>query len=255
MKKYERISRLAETTTQQITSDEQSWTDFLQTAARLYKYPFEEQVLIYAQRPDATACASLEVWNTKMNCWVNRGAKGIALIDTASKEPKLKYVFDLTDVHKAKRIGRLPYIWELKDEHKASVISQLEKTYGKTASDMSFEERLIEISEHILLEYQDELLQDMDSIKQQLLSEDVDTSDLETKIRETMFSTVSFILLSRCGADMDLWKDWLNFSYIKELDNIKILSVVGAMATKMCRPILMEIGKAVEVYEKENAKK
>ena len=255
MKKYERISRLAETTTQQITSDVQSWTDFLQTAARLYKYPFEEQVLIYAQRPDATACASLAVWNTKMNCWVNRGAKGIALIDTASKEPKLKYVFDLTDVHKAKRIGRLPYIWELKDEHKASVISQLEKTYGKTASDMSFEERLIEISEHILLEYQDELLQDMDSVKQQLLSEDVDTSDLETKIRETMFSTVSFILLSRCGADMDLWKDWLNFSYIKELDNIKILSVVGAMATKMCRPILMEIGKAVAVYEKENAKK
>ena len=255
MKKYERISRLAETTTQQITSDVQSWTDFLQTAAKLYKYPFEEQVLIYAQRPDATACASLEVWNTKMNCWVNRGAKGIALIDTASKEPKLKYVFDLTDVHKEKRIGRLPYIWKLKDEHKASVISRLEKTYGKTASDMSFEERLIEISEHILLEYQDELLQDMGSVRQQLLSENVDTSDLETKIRETMFSTVSFILLSRCGADMDLWKDWLNFSYIKELDNTKILSVVGAMATKMCRPILIEIGKAVAVYEKENAKK
>lgn len=88
-------------------------------------------MLIYAQRPDASACASLETWNEKMNCWVNRGAKGIALIDTESERPRLKYVFDVSDVHKARRIGRDPYLWELQEEHKNAVMEQLEKLMGK----------------------------------------------------------------------------------------------------------------------------
>lgn len=92
--KYHYISALAEMTAADIVKNENEWTRFLTTAARLYKYPFNEQMLIYAQRPDATACASLETWNEKMNCWVNRGAKGIALIDTDSERSRLKYVFD-----------------------------------------------------------------------------------------------------------------------------------------------------------------
>ena len=111
--KYHYISALAEMTAADIVKNENEWIRFLTTAARLYKYPFNEQMLIYAQRPDATACASLETWNEKMNCWVNRGAKGIALIDTDSERPRLKYVFDVSDVHKARRIGRAPYLWEL----------------------------------------------------------------------------------------------------------------------------------------------
>ena len=114
--KYHYISALAEMTAGDIVKNENEWTRFLTTAARLYKYPFNEQMLIYAQRPDATACASLETWNEKMNCWVNRGAKGIALIDTDSERPRLKYVFDVSDVHKARRIGRDPNLWELKEE-------------------------------------------------------------------------------------------------------------------------------------------
>lgn len=128
--KYQMISIMAEETAREIAKNEQAWTRYLTTAARLYKYPFNEQMLIYAQRPDASACASLETWNEKMNCWVNRGAKGIALIDTESERPRLKYVFDVSDVHKARRIGRDPYLWELKEEHKAPVLAQLEKTYG-----------------------------------------------------------------------------------------------------------------------------
>lgn len=101
MTKYQMISALAEYTAKEVVQNEQEWTRYLTTAARLYKYPFNEQMLIYAQRPDATACASLETWNEKMFCWVNRGAKGIALIDTDSVRPRLKYVFDISDVHKA----------------------------------------------------------------------------------------------------------------------------------------------------------
>ena len=114
--KYHYISALAEMTAGDIVKNENEWTRFLTTAARLYKYPFNEQMLIYAQRPDATACASLETWNEKMNCWVNRGAKGIALIDTDSERPRLKYVFDVSDVHKARRIGQFPNLWEMREE-------------------------------------------------------------------------------------------------------------------------------------------
>ena len=122
--KYQMISIMAEETAREIAKNEQAWTRYLTTAARLYKYPFNEQMLIYAQRPDASACASLETWNEKMNCWVNRGAKGIALIDTESERPRLKYVFDVSDVHKARRIGRDPYLCEFQEEHKNAVIRQ-----------------------------------------------------------------------------------------------------------------------------------
>ena len=142
--KYQMISIMAEETAREIAKNEQAWTRYLTTAARLYKYPFNEQMLIYAQRPDASACASLETWNEKMNCWVNRGAKGIALIDTESERPRLKYVFDVSDVHKARRSGRDPYLWELQEEHKNDFIKQLEKTYGKTDSTLPFESRIIE---------------------------------------------------------------------------------------------------------------
>lgn len=149
MRKYDFISALAQETATEVVKNRDEWMKYLTTAARLYKYPFNEQMLIYAQRPDAIACASLETWNEKMNCWVNRGAKGIALIDTDSERPRLKYVFDVSDVHKARRIGRDPYLWELKEEHKAPVLAQLEKTYGATDVNIPFEERIREIADRI----------------------------------------------------------------------------------------------------------
>ena len=158
--KYQMISYLAEDTAKEIAKNGQEWTRYLTTAARLYKYPFNEQILIFAQRPDATACASLELWNEKMNCWVNRGAKGIALLDTENSYTRLKYVFDVSDVHKARRIGRDPNLWELREEHKETVLAQLEKTYGETDKNSSFEQRIMEISNRIALDYYEELLEE-----------------------------------------------------------------------------------------------
>lgn len=164
--KYQMISMLAEDTAGQIARNGQEWMKYLNTAARLYKYPFNEQMLIYAQRPDASACASLETWNEKMNCWVNRGAKGIALIDTDSERPRLKYVFDVSDVHKARRIGRDPYLWELREEHKDIVLARLEKTYGETDAQMPFEKRLIEIAERIAGDYYEELIPEIGYVRE-----------------------------------------------------------------------------------------
>ena len=131
MRKYKLISALAEETAKEVVRNEESWRRYLNTASRLHKYQFKEQLLIYAKRPDATACASIEIWNEKMHCWVNKGAKGIALIDEDSFSG-LKYVFDISDVHKARRIGQFPNLWEMREEHMEAVLSRLEKTYGDT---------------------------------------------------------------------------------------------------------------------------
>lgn len=126
-------------------------------------------MLIFAQRPDAFACASLEIWNEKMNCWVNNGAKGIALIDTESERPRLKYVFDVSDVHKARGIGRDPYLWELREKHKDAVMKQLEKNYGETDSTPPCESRIIELSARIAGDYYEELLPEITYAKEAFL--------------------------------------------------------------------------------------
>ena len=141
MRKYDFISALAKETAAEVVKNREEWMKYLTTAARLYKYPFREQLLIYAQRPDATACASIELWNERMHCWVNKGAKGIALLDEDDAHGKrLKYVFDVSDVHAARRIGRYPELWELHEEHKEDVIKRLEQTYGATDDKKLFEE-------------------------------------------------------------------------------------------------------------------
>ena len=254
MTKYQMISALAEYTARNVAQSEDNWKHYLTTAARLYKYPFNEQILIYAQRPDATACASLETWNEKMNCWVNRGAKGIALIDTDSERSRLKYVFDVSDVHKARRIGRDPYLWELKEEHKAPVLAQLEKTYGATDVNMPFEERIMEIADRIGQDYYEELLPELNYVKEGSFLDDLNELNLRIRLRETLASSISFTLLSRCGADMDLWKDDMNFEYIHEFNNTKSLAVIGNATTEMCKPLLMEIGRTIGAYERQIAR-
>ncbi len=252
--KYQMISIMAEETAREIAKNEQTCTRYLTTAARLYKYPFNEQMLIYAQRPDASACASLETWNEKMNCWVNRGAKGIALIDTESERPRLKYVFDVSDVHKARRIGRDPYLWEFQEEHKNAVMEQLEKTYGKTDITLPFESRIIELSARIAGDYYEEILPGISYAKEGSFLEDLDEFNVGVRLRETLSTSIAYTLLSRCGADMEIWKDELDFSYISDFSTMDTLSVLGTATTEMRKPVLMEIGRTIAVHERQIAR-
>ena len=183
-KKYHEISVLAGETAKQVAKNGKEWTKYLDTAARLYKYPFEDQMLIYAQRPDAKACATMEIWNEKMFCWVNRGAKGVALFDRESERPRLRYVFDVSDVHKARRIGKDPYLWEMREEHKEAVAAQLEKTYGATDSGSSFESRLMEIARRIADDYYTELLPDMLYSKEGSFLEELDELNVGLRLRK-----------------------------------------------------------------------
>ena len=253
-KKYHEISLLAGETARQVSKNGEEWAKYLTTAARLYRYPFDDQMLIYAQRPDAGACATMGTWNEKMFCWVNRGAKGIALFDRESERPRLKYVFDVSDVHKSRRLGKDPYLWEIREEHKDAVLAQLEKTYGATDKDNSFESRLMEIAGRIAEDYYGELMQDMSYAKEGSFLEELDGLNVGLRLRETLSASIAYTLLSRCGADMDLWKDDLNFDYISEFNTTKALSVIGNATTDMCKPILMEIGKTVAAYDRQIAR-
>ena len=202
MTKYEKISVLAKETARSIGENKESWMNYLDVASRLYKYPFEDQILIYAQRPDATACAPLEMWNEKMFCWVNRGAKGIALIDQESDYPRLRYVFDVSDVHKARRIGKSPFIWNIREEHEEGILAALERIYGTTNQDSSFEDRIYQISKRIADDYYEEIVDDLIDVSAGSYLEDLDGDTVSLRLRETLEQSVCYTVLKRCGFDM-----------------------------------------------------
>lgn len=252
MRKYKLISALAEETTKEVVRNEENWRRYLNTASRLYKYPFKEQLLIYAQRPDATACAAIEIWNEKMHCWVNKGAKGIALIDEDSYSG-LKYVFDISDVHKARRIGRFPNLWEMRDEHMEAVISRLEKTYGDTDKEAEFVGRIREIAGRIAEDCYKELASDMEYLKEGSFLEELDELNVEIRIRETLADSIAYTVLKRCGMEESELAEEINFPYIHEFNTVETLSQLGSNVSDLSKPILMEIGKAIGAYDRQIA--
>ena len=253
MRKYDFISALAKETAAEVVKNREEWMKYLTTAARLYKYPFREQLLIYAQRPDATACASIELWNERMHCWVNKGAKGIALLDEDDAHGKrLKYVFDVSDVHAARRIGRYPELWELHEEHKEDVIKRLEQTYGATDDKKLFEERLMEIAERIAADYYEELLPDLQYMIEDSFLEGLDEQNIGIRLRETLADSISFTLLSACGADMEEYKSELAFDFIHEFNSMDTLAVLGDAANELAKPVLLEIGRTIRAYNRSH---
>ena len=254
MKKYDYISTLAQETAANVVKSSDEWMKYLTTAARLYKYPFCDQLLIYAQRPDATACASMDIWNEKMHCWVNRGASGIALIDESAKGKKLKYVFDISDVHAANHIGRYPQSWVLEEKHKDDVISHLETIYGGTDEDKSFEERLFEVSQKIVADYYEEILPDLQNKSEGSSLENLDEQNIGIRFKETLTDSIAFMLLSACGVDMKEYQSKFSFDFIHEFDTMDSLYILGDATSELAKPVLVEIGKTVRIYNRIHEK-
>lgn len=254
MKKYDYISTLAQETAANVVKSSDEWMKYLTTAARLYKYPFCDQLLIYAQRPDATACASMDIWNEKMHCWVNRGASGIALIDESAKGKKLKYVFDISDVHAANHIGRYPQSWVLEEKHKDDVISHLETIYGGTDEDKSFEERLLEVSQKIAADYYEEILPDLQNKSEGSSLENLDEQNIGVRFQETLTDSIAFMILSACGVDMKEYQPKFSFDFIHEFDTMDSLYILGDATSELAKPVLVEIGKTVRIYNRIHEK-
>ena len=250
MTKYVKISVLARETVKKVCRGREQWIRYLDVASRLYTYPFEDQLLIYAQRPDATACASLEMWNERMFCWVNRGAKGIALIDGESERPKLRYVFDVSDVHKARRIGKDPFIWHLREEHKEVVLAELEHIYGSTNDAIPFEYRIYEIAERIAEDFYEEAVDEVIDEAANSFLEDLDGDAVAVRFREMLVQSVSYTILKRCGCDMTEFADDFTFDYIHEFNTLRTLSVIGSTTSELCEPVLIRIGRTIARYDR-----
>lgn len=256
MRKYDLISALSAETSREVARNEESWKKYLNTASRLYKYPFKDQRLIYAQRPDATACASIEVWNEKMHCWVNKGAKGIALIDEeGSPYTGLRYVFDISDVHKARRIGRFPQLWEMREEHQEAVLDRLEGIYGDTSKEAGFTDRIREIAARIAQDCYGELASDMEYLKEGSFLEELDGLNVAVRVRETLADSIAYMVLKRCGMDDAELAEEIQFPYIHEFNTVETLSHIGDSISDLSKPVLMEIGKAIGAYDRNETSK
>ena len=248
--RFDEIFRLAKDTFERVSSSPGDWVEFLKTASRNYRYSFSDQLLVYAQRPDAKACAPIELWNNRMHCWVNRGAKGIALIDDSSERPKLRYVFDVSDVHRSRVNGVLPKLWEMQENYETDVIRRLEGIYGKTNEARPFADRLIELSNRIAAEYAPDVVNDLIEVQESSSLSGLDEFNVEMRLRETLGASIAYSLLSRCDEEADAYLGDLNFDYITDFDSPETLTVLGTATTDMCEPVLMEIGRTIEALEK-----
>lgn len=249
--KLQLISELSAQTADQITGSVDGWKSYLDTAARLYKYSFNDQLLIYAQRPDATACAEMELWNDKMRRWVKPGSKGIALIrENAWGRPRLSYVFDVADT-KPVRGARMPYLWEMREEHHGAILAALESQYGHTEGE-DFGDRLMELAARAVGESYREYLHDLTYDLEDSFLEGMDELNVDVRFRNTLTASVQYTLLTRCGLDPALYLEDDDLRGITEFSTPAVLHHLGDAASTVSQTMLVEIGRTIRAYDREH---
>ncbi|WP_270497208.1 hypothetical protein, partial [Hungatella effluvii] len=206
--KTEFYRQMADHVATQLTGSWQEWAGFLTTAARLYKYPFHEQLLIYAQRPDATACAEYDLWNEKMGRYVRRGSKGIALVDDSGDRPRLRYVFDISDTG-TREHSRTPWLWQLEERHLDSVQAMLERTYDVSGDDLAGQ--LTEVAGKLAEEYWTEHQQDFFYIVDGSFLEEYDEYNIGVQFKAAATVSITYALMSRCGLEPERYFDHEDF--------------------------------------------
>ena len=241
--KTEEYLALAQRTANGLTRYWESWTDYLTTASRLYKYPFADQLMIYAQRPDATACADFNIWNNRMNRYVRRGAKGIALLDESSGFPRLHYVFDVSDTG-VRRNSRDPEVWQFNDDLKQPVSEMLSKTYGISGERVS--QQLADVAGKLVADYWDNNGGDIRAIVDGSLLMDYDEAGVEMQFKSAAAISVTYTLLERCGFEPAGWFDKDDFQAIHDFSTPDAVFALGAAVSDMSREVLRNIERTVK---------
>ena len=241
--KTEEYLALAQRTANGLTRYWESWTDYLTTASRLYKYTFADQLMIYAQRPDATACADFDIWNNRMNRYVRRGAKGIALLDESSGFPRLHYVFDVSDTG-VRRNSRDPEVWQFNDDLKQPVSEMLSKTYGIGGERVS--QQLADIAGKLVADYWDNNGGDIRAIVDGSLLMDYDEAGVEMQFKSAAAISVTYTLLERCGFEPAGWFDKDDFQAIHDFSTPDSVYALGAAVSDMSREVLRNIERTVK---------
>ena len=241
--KTEEYLALAQQTAKELTRYWENWTDYLTTASRLYKYSFADQLMIYAQRPDATACASFDIWNNRMNRYVRRGAKGIALLDESSGFPRLHYVFDVSDTG-VRRNSRDPEVWQFNDDLKQPVSEMLSKTYGISGERVS--QQLADVAGKLVADYWDNNGGDIRAIVDGSLLMDYDEAGVEMQFKSAAAISVTYTLLERCGFEPAGWFDKDDFQAIYNFSTPDSVYALGAAVSDMSREVLRNIERTVK---------
>ena len=241
--KTEEYLALAQRTANGLTRYWESWTDYLTTASRLYKYPFADQLMIYAQRPDATACADFDIWNNRMNRYVRRGAKGIALLDESSGFPRLHYVFDVSDTG-VRRNSRDPEVWQLGPDLVQPVSEMLSKTYGISGERIS--QQLADVAGKLVADYWDNNGGDIRAIVDGSLLMDYDDAGVEMQFKSAAAISVTYTLLERCGIEPAGWFDKDDFQAIYNFSTPDSVYALGAAVSDMSREVLRNIERTVK---------
>ena len=241
--KTEEYLALAQRTANGLTRYWESWTDYLTTASRLYKYPFADQLMIYAQRPDATACAEFDIWRNRMNRYVRRGSKGIALLDESSGFPRLHYVFDVSDTG-VRRNSRDPEVWQFNDDLKQPVSEMLAATYGISGERVS--QQLADVAGKLVADYWDNNGGDIRAIVDGSLLMDYDEAGVEMQFKSAAAISVTYTLLERCGFEPAGWFDKDDFRAIHEFSTPDSVYALGAAVSDMSREVLRQIERTVK---------
>ena len=251
MAKFNDIRELAQQNARWVSNSPKDWMNYLDVAARLYRYSFKDTLLIHAQRTDATACAELEVWNKKMNRWVNRGAKGIALLDDASPRAKLRYVFDIADTHLVQG-GRTPILWRIDySEHQQMILDHLADTYALTQTD-SMNAALMELAQQLTAENLEEAMDGLEYEVTDTFLEGLDEDNLRVRFRELMTNSIFYTLSRRCGQEPLEVLDDEDFIRIVDFNQLPVLTFLGNAVSEQCEAVLRDIGREMQkIYRKE----
>ena len=237
---------LTEEVAKDVAANPQEWMRFLNTASRLYRYTFPEQLLIYAQRPGATAVASMEIWNQKMYRWIKKGSKGIALIDnTSGPKTKLRYVFDVQDTYKVKNLGRDPQLWNLNPEGEQLVADYLQERLALEATEGGLAEVLHQAAEESVQAWLPDAFDELQMDVAGTFLEDLDEQNQKVEFRELMTNSVWYVLLNRCGLDVQEYLDAEDFRHITDFNQLKVIGHLGSSVNEISRPVLMQIGRYV----------
>ena len=247
--KVQLYAQMADRTAEQITGSYQKWTAFLTTAARLYKYPYNEQLMIFAQRPEATACAEYDLWNKQMRRYVRRGSKGIALVDTSSDQPKLRYVFDVSDTSGGEN-SRRPYLWEYRQEHREVVSAALEQRFD-VSGENGLADQMERVAAQLVDEYWHDNRRDIVGIVDGSFLEDYDEFNIGAAFRNAAVVSTTYALLSRCGMQPRDYFEHEDFLNVFDFNTPQTVAALGTAISQSSELVLRQIEVTIKNYERE----
>ena len=249
--KYQEYRQMADTAERQLTSSYKSWTQFLRTAARLYKYPYNEQIMIHAQRPDATACAEYDFWNKKMGRFVRRGSTGIALIDTSGQKPQLRYVFDVADTGEREH-SRPVHLWRFRAEHEDIVAATLERSYDVSVSDgivEQMESAATQLAKEYWADHKRDILHNIDDS----YLDGYDEFNTEVQFRNAAKVSITYMLMSRCRLEPEAYLEPEDFMPVFDFNTPAAVAALGTAVSEISQQVLRQIEVAIRNYERERS--